>query len=100
MIRSFFCILKTEIFYDYEKTVYYLDHLVKAVMGFIGYYDKKQIKVKLKGLSPVQHRTKSFPKIICLTVWAQYIIMEFSDNYLIFSNMLSMCWMDFSRPSK
>ena len=24
----------------------------------------------------------------------------FSDNYLIFSNMLSMCWMDFSRPSK
>ena len=68
MIRSFFCILKTEIFYDYEKTVYYLDHLVKAVMGFIGYYDKKQIKVKLKGLSPVQHRTKYFPKIIYLTV--------------------------------
>jgi len=68
MIRSFFCILKTEIFYDYEKTVYYLDHLVKAVMGFIGYYDKKQIKVKPKGLSPVQHRTKSFSKIICLTV--------------------------------
>ena len=55
-------------FYNYEKTVYYLNHLVKAVMGFIGYYDKKQIKVKLKGLSPVQHRTKSFPKIICLTV--------------------------------
>lgn len=25
---------------------------------------------------------------------------DFSGNYLIFSNMLSMCWMDFSRPSK
>ena len=25
---------------------------------------------------------------------------DFSDNYLIFSNMFSMCWMDFSRPSK
>ena len=25
---------------------------------------------------------------------------DFSDNYLIFSNMLSMCWIDFSRPSK
>ncbi|MBT0908321.1 integrase core domain-containing protein, partial [Streptococcus parasanguinis] len=48
MIRSFFCILKTEIFYDYEKTVYYLDHLVKAVIGFIGYYNNKRIKVKLK----------------------------------------------------
>ena len=61
MIKSFFGILKSEMFYDYEKTVNYLNHLVKIVMGFIGYYDKKQIKVKLKGLGPVQHRTKSFP---------------------------------------
>lgn len=29
-------------------------------IGYIEYYNNKRIKVKLKGLSPVQYRTKSF----------------------------------------
>ena len=47
MMESFFGILKSEMFYGYEKTFKSIEHL-------------EQAKVKLKGLSPVQYRTKSF----------------------------------------
>ncbi|CAG6016535.1 IS3-Spn1 transposase [Streptococcus pneumoniae] len=32
----------------------------QAIVDYIDYYNNKRIKVKLKGLSPVQYRTKSF----------------------------------------
>ncbi|MGG6796387.1 UNVERIFIED_CONTAM: IS3 family transposase, partial [Streptococcus canis] len=32
----------------------------QAITNYIYYYNNKRIKVKLKGLSPVQYRTKSF----------------------------------------
>ncbi|KAA9058521.1 IS3 family transposase, partial [Streptococcus agalactiae] len=34
--------------------------LEQAITDYIFYYNNKRIKAKLKGLSPVQYRTKSF----------------------------------------
>ncbi|MBX9097322.1 IS3 family transposase [Streptococcus gordonii] len=60
MMESFFGILKSEIFYGYEKHFRSLEDLKQAIVNYIDYYNNKRIKVKLKGLSPVQYRTKSF----------------------------------------
>ncbi len=60
MMESFFGILKSEMFYDYEKTFQSLNQLEQAIVDYIDYYNNKRIKIKLKGLSPVQYRTKSF----------------------------------------
>ena len=77
MMESFFGILKSEMFYGYEKTFKSLNQLKQAIVDYIDYYNNKRIKVKLKsnyfssntliyltngrkGLSPVQYRTKSF----------------------------------------
>ena len=60
MMESFFGILKSEMFYGYEKNFRSLEELEQAIVDYIDYYNNKRIKVKLKGLSPVQYRTKSF----------------------------------------
>ena len=60
MMESFFGILKSEMFYGYEKSFQSLNQLEQAIVDYIDYYNNKRIKVKLKGLSPVQYRTKSF----------------------------------------
>ena len=60
MMESFFGILKSEMFYGYENTFQSLEHLEQAIVDYIDYYNNKLIKVKLKELSPVQYRTKSF----------------------------------------
>ncbi|HEM5190971.1 TPA: IS3 family transposase [Streptococcus suis] len=60
MMESFFGVLKTEMFYGFEKSFKSLDQLEKAITDYIFYYNNKRIKAKLKGLSPVQYRTKSF----------------------------------------
>ena len=60
MMESFFGILKSEMFYGYEKTFHSLEQLEQAIVDYIDYYNNKLIKVKLKGLISVQYRTKSF----------------------------------------
>jgi len=60
MMESFFGILKSEMFYGYEKDYKSLGDLEQAITNYIDYYNNKRIKLKLKGLSPVQYRTKSF----------------------------------------
>ena len=60
MMESFFGILKSEMFYGYENTFQSLEHLEQAIVDYIDYNNNKRIKVKLKGFSPVQYRTKSF----------------------------------------
>ena len=60
MMASFFGILKSEMFYGHEKNFKSLNQLEQAIIDYIDYYNNKRIKVKLKGLSPVQYRTKSF----------------------------------------
>ena len=60
LMKSFFCILKSEMFYGYEKMFKLIEHLKQAIVDYIDYYNNERINVKLKGLSPVQYRTKSF----------------------------------------
>jgi len=59
-MESFFGILKSEMFYGLKTSYQSLDELEQAITDYIFYYNNKRIKVKLKGLSPVQYRNKSF----------------------------------------
>lgn len=57
VIESFFGILKSECFYGEKfKSV---DELEQTVKDYIYYYNHERIKVKLKGLTPVQYRNQS-----------------------------------------
>ena len=60
MMEFFFGILKSEMFYGFEKMFQSLEDLEKTIVYYNDYYNNKRIKVKLKELSPVQYRTKSF----------------------------------------
>jgi len=57
MMGPFFGFLKSKMFYHYEKMC---KSLKQSEQANIDYYNNKRIKVKLKGLSPVQYRIKSF----------------------------------------
>ena len=59
MMENFFRILKTEMFYDQEDNYKTLNDLIKAIDDYIYYYFFDRIKVKLKGLSPVDYRLQS-----------------------------------------
>ncbi len=48
-----------EMFYDQEDNYKTLDDLTKAIDDYIYYYNYDRIKVKLKGLSPVNYRLQS-----------------------------------------
>lgn len=48
MMESFFGILKSEMFYGFEKTFKSIDELKLAISDYIDYYNNKRIKVKLK----------------------------------------------------
>ncbi|HCR3470654.1 TPA: transposase [Proteus mirabilis] len=55
-MENFFGILKSECFHGKEfKSVNELEQTVKE---YIHYYNHETIKVKLKGLSPVEYRTQ------------------------------------------
>lgn len=57
-MESFFGTLKSEFFYlDRVETI---DQLQKGIHQYIHYYNHDRIKLKLKGLSPVQYRTQAF----------------------------------------
>ncbi|WP_155729645.1 IS3 family transposase, partial [Ligilactobacillus aviarius] len=43
----------------YEDQYKNTDELIQAIHQYIQYYNNDRIKVKLKGLSPVQYRTQS-----------------------------------------
>ena len=47
-MESFFGILKSEMFYGYEKSFQSLNQLEQAIVDYIDYYNNKRIKVKLK----------------------------------------------------
>ena len=59
LMENFFGILKTEMFYDQEDKYETLDDLIKAIDDCINYYNYDRIKVKLKGLSPINYRLQS-----------------------------------------
>lgn len=55
VIESFFGTLKSELFYI--NTFRNMEHLKDEIERYIHYYNNKRIKLKLKGMSPVQYRT-------------------------------------------
>lgn len=57
VIENFFGILKCECFYSQKFDS--ISELKEAIHAYIYYYNNKRIKVKLKGLSPIQYRTQS-----------------------------------------
>jgi putative transposase len=58
--ENFFGILKTEMYHGHDfKNA---DALIKAIKEYIDYYNHKRIKLKLKGLSPVDYRNQA---LIC-----------------------------------
>ncbi len=59
MMENFFGLLKTEMFYDQEGKYKNIDELILAIDDYIKYYNYDRIKLKLKGLSPVNYRLKS-----------------------------------------
>jgi len=58
VMENFFGILKTEFYY--RRKFSSIDHFTKELSEYIDYYNNRRIKVKLKGLSPIQFRTQSF----------------------------------------
>lgn len=57
-MESFFAVLKSELFHpnDFDS----VESLKHAIDDYIHYYNHDRIKLKLKGLSPVQYRTQPF----------------------------------------
>ncbi len=58
MMESFFGILKCEMFYGMEKSFKNIPELELAIRNYISYYNFKRIRLKLKGLSPVEYRNQ------------------------------------------
>ena len=55
-MESFFAVLKTEFFYLNKFSS--VEELQTGIKKYIHYYNHDRIKLKLKGLSPVQYRTQ------------------------------------------
>lgn len=55
--ENFFGILKSEMFHG--KVFRDADHLIEELHEYIEYYNNKRIKVKLKGLSPIEYRNQT-----------------------------------------
>jgi transposase InsO family protein len=58
VMENFFGILKSEFYYNQKFSS--VENFEKELSEYIDYYNNRRIKVKLKGLSPVQFRTQSF----------------------------------------
>jgi len=58
LMENFFGILKTEFFHGkrFESVTFF----IKELKAYLRYYNHDRIKLKLKGLSPVQYRIQSF----------------------------------------
>jgi putative transposase len=57
VMENFFGLLKSELFYIQQFKSY--ESLQQAIIDYIHYYNNDRIKLKLKGLSPVQYRTQA-----------------------------------------
>ena len=57
VMENFFGLLKTEFYYNHKYSS--IENFERELSEYIDYYNNRRIKVKLKGLSPVQFRTQS-----------------------------------------
>ena len=55
--ENFFGILKSEMYHN--ETFNTADELIESIKEYIDYYNNERIKVKLKGLSPIQYRNQA-----------------------------------------
>ena len=55
MMENFFGIMKSELLYP--NTFKDMDHFKAELRRYIEYYNNDRIKLRLKGMSPVQYRT-------------------------------------------
>ncbi len=55
--ENFFGLLKTEMYHRQKFTD--AEHLIEEIKQYIEYYNTKRIKVKLKGLSPIEYRNQA-----------------------------------------
>jgi len=55
--ENFFGILKTEMYH--RKKFDSAEHLMEEIKDYIEYYNTKRIKVKLKGLTPIEYRNQA-----------------------------------------
>lgn len=60
VMENFFGIMKSEFFYGHEYEFKTTDELIHSIHSYINYYNNDRIKIKLKGMSPVQYRLHSF----------------------------------------
>ena len=56
MMENFFGIMKSELLYPGNYTS--MEVFIKDLKEYIDYYNKERIKLRLKGMSPVQYRTQ------------------------------------------
>ena len=56
VMENFFGILKSELLYLQEFDS--VNHFISELIDYLDYYNNHRIKIKLKGLSPVQYRTQ------------------------------------------
>ena len=59
LMKCFFGLLKSEMFYEQEEKYKTLEELKEAIEDYIYYYNNKRIKEKLKGLTPASYRSQS-----------------------------------------
>ena len=59
MQKTFFGLLKSELYYIKEKEYKNIEDLEKDIIEYIDYYNNRRIKGKLKGMSPVNYRIHS-----------------------------------------
>lgn len=59
VMENFFGILKIEMFYGKKFNFKPKDNLKKAVEKYTEYYNTKRIKIKLKGLFPIEYQKQS-----------------------------------------
>lgn len=57
VIESFFAVLKSELLYLQEFDS--MEHFKQELIAYLGYYNNRRIKVKLKGLPPALHRQQA-----------------------------------------
>lgn len=55
--ENFFGILKTEMYHN--ESFKSADELIESIKEYIEYYNNKRIKLKLKGLSPIEYRNQA-----------------------------------------
>lgn len=60
LMENFFGVMKREMFYGKEKEYKTLEQLEKAIDEYMKYYNNDRIKTKLKGLTPVEYRNRSY----------------------------------------